>query len=245
MLAFIDESGLPNPKDKSTNPVVVAVCYDERHSCTINGRIYAIQRGILHSEQVEVKGTKYLSENAYLTDGEKWLFAQRFFSELATLPITVFATIMQNPFELPMSEENQLGDRFRFLLQRIDLLANECDASANILFDGRGRRFHKISRYFYNYLYRTAEGQACIHISDTPEFVDSKTSTGIQIADMCAYMIRVYQENWLFLEQPSHGNEYLHAIGRWYRIIERLTRNLSTSSGANLPGLYRLPAGAR
>ena len=245
MLAFIDESGLPNPNDKSDRPVVAAVCYDERDSRTISRRLFAIKRRILQAEQAELKGLNLLKEKAYRRSRTKRIFAEEFFSVLETLPITVFAMIMQGPFQQPLHTETLLGNRFRFLLQRIEMLAAQNDVYANILFDGRGTRFRKTGAAFSSYLFRSAEGQASVHIADAPAFVDSATSSGIQIADMCAYVIRVYQENRLFETPPPPGDEYLHAIRRWYRIIQRLTRDWPLSNGQVRYGFHRLPAGVR
>ncbi len=245
MLAFIDESGLPNPNDMSTRPVVVAICYDEQHSRSITRQIYAMKRNILGSETAELKGSNLLKEKAYRKSRVKRVFAEEFFSALVTLPVTVFAAIMQSPFQQPIHVESSLGNRFRYLLQRIELLASERDDFAVMLFDGRGPRFGKTSNIFANFLYRSNEGQASVHIADAPAFVDSATSAGIQIADMCAYVIRVYQEQKLFEIRPPSGDEYLHAIRRWYRAIQGLTRDFPTSSGQIRYGLQRLPAGLR
>lgn len=62
MLAFIDESGIPHPNDKSERPVVVAACFDEQDSRTISQRIYALKRDILQAENAELKGQKLLKE---------------------------------------------------------------------------------------------------------------------------------------------------------------------------------------
>ena len=245
MLAFIDESGLPNPNDKSTRPVVAAVCFGEQDSRLISRRLFAIKRHILQAERAELKGMNLLKEKAYRKSRTKRIFAEEFFSVLDTLPITVFATIMQGPFQNPLHTDTHLGSRFRFLLQRIEMLAAQSDAYANILFDGRGTRFGRTSAAFSDYLFRSNEGQASVHIADTPAFVDSATSAGIQIADMCAYVIRVYQERLLFEASLPSGDEYLHAIRRWYRVIQRLTRDWPTDSGQTRYGLQRLPVGVR
>lgn len=245
MLAFIDDSGLPNPNGQNTRPVVVAVCYDERDSRHISRRLFRLKRQILHAEQVELKGLKLLKEKAYQKSRTKRIFSEEFFSVVGALPITVFATIMEGPFQQPLKAETYLGDRFRFLLQRIELLGGERDTFANIFFDGRGTRFRKTSDIFSGYLFRSDEGKASVHIADAPAFVDSTSSAGIQIADMCAYVIRVYEENRLFETPPPSRNEYLHAIRRWYRVIQKLSRDFPMPNGNTRFGLHRLPTGVR
>ena len=242
MLAFVDESGLPNPNDGATRPVVAAVCLNEQNARLISRRIFAMKRDILKSERAELKDGKLLKEKAYRDSRVKRIFAEEFFSILRDLPITVFATIMRAPFQQSLSAEERLGNRFRFILQRIELQAAASDSFAIVLFDGRGTRFQKTSAMFSDYLFRSNEGQASVHIADAPAFVDSTTSAGIQIADMCAYVIRAYQENQLFETQRTAGNEYLHAISRWYRVIQQLTSNFEVSGNPDQQhGFYFFP----
>ena len=143
----------------------------------------------------------------------------------------------------PPTGASRLENRFRFLLQRIDLLAAENNTLANIVFDGLGNRFHELGWSFSNYLFRSNEGQASVHIADTPLFVDSKSAVGIQIADMCAYTIRVYQENRLFMVPPA--DDYQRDVSRWYRAIQGLSRDLPTGNGQVRYGLYFLSPGVR
>ena len=245
MMAFIDESGLPNPNDATSRPVVAAVCFEERHARLISRRIHALKKYALGGENTEIKGGNLLNKNNYVSSHVKRMRAEKFFATLTNLPVTVFATILRGPFLPFQGNASRLENRFRFLLQRVEILAAERDLLANIVFDGLGNRFHELGRSFSNYLFRSSEGQASVHIADSPLFVDSKSASGIQIADMCAYAIRVYQENRLFEIMPPPGDVYLHAARRWYRIIQRLARDLPTSDGQVRHGLHFLPPGIR
>ncbi|MCE2502289.1 MAG: DUF3800 domain-containing protein [Dehalococcoidia bacterium] len=73
--------------------------------------------------------------------------------------------------------------------------------------------------------------------------MDSASSIGIQIADMCAYVMRVYQENRLFSETPPPGDSYLYAIRRWYGAIQNRTREFRGPNGEPQPGLYLMAQG--
>ena len=247
MLAFIDESGVPHPNDVSTRPVVAAVCFDEGDSRVISRRLYAMKRDLLGSARadVELKGKKLLKEKTYLNSSASRMFAEDFFAALSDWGVTAFATIMQAPFSPQPEPSGLLESRFRYLLQRIDLFAADRNAYASILFDGRGSQFRDLSRRFSGYLFRSYRGQACAHITDTPAFVDSVTSAGIQMADMCAYAIRVYQEHRLFANPPSSDDEYQRAVRSWYRYIERLTLDLPDGDGEIRYGLYRMRVGVR
>ena len=159
-------------------------------------------------------------------------------------PITLFAAIMQAPFDSQPEPESLLPNRFRYLVQRIELLAEEQDEMATLMFDGYPGLYGGVSWKFNGFLYRSEEGRACTHITDAPCFVDSQSSAGIQIADMVASVLRQYQEAELFRHAPPQADHYLYYIRRWYRIIEQKTRDdLRSRDGFARPGFYRLPPG--
>ena len=89
---------------------------------------------------------------------------------------------------------------------------------------------------------QTASG---VHVADIPAFVDSVTSAGIPIADVCAYILRVYQENRLSATPPSQDDEYRRAARSWYRYTESQARHLVAKASVTRFGLYHLPAGVR
>lgn len=244
-MVFIDESGLPNPNDPTSRPVVAAVCFEESDARIVSRRIHALKKYALGGENVEIKGKKLLNKNDYLNSQIKRMRAERFFATLRNLPVTVFATVLRGPFLPPSSSAIYLENRFRFLLQRADLLARENGSLSNIVFDGLGNRFRELGQSFSNYIFRSNEGKACTHIADTPLFVDSKSAIGIQIADMCAYAIRIYQENLPLVASPAQGDAYLRAVRRWYRIIRLLTRDFPMGNGQVRYGIHFLPRGMR
>ena len=247
MLTFIDESGVPHPGDVSTRPVVVAVCVDEENSRHIGRSLYSMKRNLLDAQQTEaeLKGKKLLKQKTQSSSKASRLFAEDFFAALPKWDVTIFASIMRAPFSHQRLTGERLETRFRYLLQRVDLLAAQQGVYATILFDGHGEPFKELSRRFNGYLFRSQEGQSCAHIADTPAFVDSATSFGIQIADMCAYAIRTYQERQLFAKPPSQDDDYQRAVRSWYRYIEQCTRDLLTDDGVLRYGLYHMPVGVR
>ena len=246
MLAFIDESGHPHPNDKNRRPVVVAACFSERDSRRISGRIHAMKRDLLNSERIELKGVKLLNRRTHRVKPDYLGFLEEFFSNLLNLPITLFAIIMEAPFGAGEQQDDFLPDRFRFLIQRIELLAETNDEMATIMFDGHPNLYGGLGWKFNSFLYRHEEGRACTHITDVPAFVDSETSAGIQIADMVASVIRQYESADLFRNAPPAGDHYLLAIRRWYHILEQLTRNdLVSHEGYERPSFFRMSVGAR
>ncbi len=244
MLAFIDESGLPTATGElSQRPVVVAVCFDEAHSREITGQIYDLQRRLLRREVHELKGQQLLSRSEFRRRPDSREFAASFFDWLSRSRIIVFAIIMAGPFEQRSPRNGRLETRFRFLLERIDLLAAEREAYANVIFDGDSWQLGGLSKRFSEYLFQSEEGRAIAHITDTPVFADSLSSLGIQMADMCAHVIRVYEENRLFSPESSPLDEYLSAIRRWHYNIECRTRTMVSRDDHQRRGIYRLPRG--
>ena len=246
MLAFIDESGHPHPNDPNKRPVVVAACFSEKDSRRISGRIHALKRDLLNSERIELKGVNLLNRRTHRVKPDYLGFLEEFFSNLLNLPITVFAVVMEAPFATAENQDGFLPDRFRYLIQRIELLAEANNEMATIMFDGHPNLYGGLGWKFNSFLYRHEEGRACTNITDAPAFVDSETTAGIQVADMVASVIRQYETAELFRNPPPAGDLYLLAIRRWYRIIEQMTRNdLVSQEGYDRPGFFRMAVGER
>jgi len=240
MLAFIDESGHPHPNDSATRPVALAVCISERDSRFIGGRLHALKRDLLGKEQMEIKAQKLLNRNTFRRIPEKREFVEAFFDLVRNLPLTIFAIIMERPHSVIPESSIYLPNQFRYLLQRIDLLSQERNEMATILFDGDGHQYGGLSTKFNSFLHRSAEGRSLQTITDAPFFVDSKITAGIQIADMGSGVVRLYQENELFRTRLMK-DAFLSAIGRYYQIIEEKTRDQSSEDGFPRKGLYLMP----
>ena len=188
---------------------------------------------------MEVKGSRLLNRRTFRRRPEIVAFVEEFFSSLLNLPVTVFAMIMERPDDPPDSKDMMLPPQFRFLMQRIQLFAEANDEMATILFDGDAGQFGGLSYKFSAFLYRSEEGRASTNITDTPFFGDSKTSAGIQIADMVASVLRQYEEEELF-RRPPMNDAFLLALRRYYRIVEQKTIDQTSHDGYQRPGLYRL-----
>ncbi len=240
MLAFIDESGHPHPNDPSARPVVVAVCVSETNLRYVTSRIYGLKRQLLTAPDVELKATRLLTRGTFRRIDLKREFVESFFDLLRDLPIATFAIIMERPLE-ELPETNLLPSQFRFLLERISLLAETRQEMATILFDGEGTsQSGGLSAKFRNYLYRSVEGRSRVSITDGPFFVDSRITVGIQIADMAAGVIRQYEENELFHTSPA-TDPYLHALRRYYRALQGMTVDQFSPEGYVRHGFYRMP----
>jgi hypothetical protein len=108
------------------------------------------------------------------------------------------------------------------------------------LFDGQGYQCGGLILKFNSFLYRSQEGRAMTNITDAPFFVDSRITAGIQIADMAAGCIRIYEENNLFRGVPQQ-DAFLSAIRRYYNILEEKTIDQQDSDGYPRRGFFRMP----
>ena len=239
MLAFIDESGHPHPNDSNQWSVIVACCFGETESRRIARTLHALKRDVLQRERMEMKGGKLLNRSVFRNRRERVAFVEEFFSALLNLPVVIFAIGVERPSSPPQGDETFLPIYFRYLVERIQLLAEERDEMATLLFDGNGENFGGLSTKFNSFIYRSAQGQLYTRIADAPFFVDSKITAGIQIADMVASVIRQHQQEELYRRTPV-GDDYLLAIRRYFRIVEQKTMDLSTPEGDDRPGIYWL-----
>ena len=177
MLVYIDESGHPHPNDTSTRPVVVAVCISDRDSREISARIHGLKKDYLGREEIELKAKNLINRHTFRRKPEYVQFLDEFFSSLLGLPLVVFAMVMEGPFNINPSTMHLLPNRYRYLVQRVELLAEDQDEMATLLFDGSASLFGGVGLQFNSFLYRSEEGRAASHVTDAPSFVDSKSST--------------------------------------------------------------------
>ena len=240
MLVFIDESGTPHPNDGSSRPVILAVCVSESEVRYVTRRIYSLKRQILGSDETEIKANRLLTRGTFRRIPDKREFVEAFFDLLRDVPLSMFAMIMERPLDVPPLTPI-LPSQFRFMLERINLFAESKNEMATILFDGDGKsQYGGLAVKFSNYLHRSVEGRSYSRITDSPFFVDSKITAGIQIADMAAGVVRIYEENGLF-RGVAAGDFFLSAVRRYYSVVEGKTVDHVSPSGYPRHGFYRMP----
>lgn len=235
LFAFIDESGHPHPKDSTNRPVLVSVCIKDCNLRAVSTELYRLKRRILEKNQggFEAKAHELINRGTFRRRPEKREFVESFFEMCRNLPLVIFAIIMEKPQSPPPTDIDFLPMQFRHLIYRINRLLDfekEMGLGA-IFFDGDGTQYNGLSVRFSNWLYRSRGGQSLVKLVDSPFFVDSRFTSGIQIADMVASVIRQYEENMLFSQGAPIGDSYLSAIERYYRIVCEKTRNLEAPTG--------------
>jgi hypothetical protein len=245
MLIFFDESGQPHPNDSTTRPVVVCVCINRQDGRSISGQIYSLKRN-MGTPNIELKGVNLITRRVFERRSNEWELVESFFDLCRTLPFVLFAIVMEHPNQMPCcfepGMESYLPNQYRYLLQRIHQYATDQNRFVTLLFDGDGPTLMggTLPRRFESFLYRSIEGQSFTSISDAPFFVDSQITQGIQITDMIASVIRIYQENNLNQGFPV-GDRFLSAITRYYGIVRPKSVDLVTPEGFQRPGIYFMP----
>ena len=243
MLIFLDESGVPHPNDPAISPVIVSVCINREDARTVSAQVYSLKRR-LGTPDKELKGAELITRRVFDKRPNQRELVEAFFDLCRNLPFTLFAIVMEHPAQVPHGREveNYLPNEYRYLLQRINRHAEESGRMASLLFDGEGPTMYKgmLPKKFDSFLYRSLEGQSFTSVCDSPYFVNSRLTQGIQIADMMAYVCRIYHENNLREGLPQ-GDSYLSAINRYYNIIKSKAVDITTQEGYSRPGIYFMP----
>jgi hypothetical protein len=243
MLTFIDESGHPHPNDQASRPVLASVSLAQRESRNISGKIYRVKRTLLGSERanLELKAHNLLKRSTFRRKPELRELVETVFDLLRDLPVTVFAVIMERPREPLPRSDSRLPRQYRHILQRVNaMLLDEPSSLSVVLIDGDGSQYGGLSGKIEQYLHRHGEGRELTNVVDSPYFVDSRFTVGIQLADLVAGVVRQYEEANLSSSPPA--DSFLSAIERYYRIIKDKSRDLPDTYGRydTLIGLHRM-----
>ena len=234
LFAFMDESGHPHPNDQSTRPVLVTACLDAEYLRTVNTEVFKLKRRILQRDSFdfEMKAKKLITPSTFRNRPEKREFVESFFELLRNLDLVIFAEIMERPSQPPSMPQDFLPMQFRHQLYRVNrhLELHKPNDLAAIMFDGDGSQFGGLAIRFSNWLYRSDGGRSLSRLAESPFFVDSKVTPGIQIADMVASVIRQFEERELYHGIPT-GDSFSSAIARYYKIVREKTIDLEAPRG--------------
>lgn len=234
MLIFVDESGNPNPADQSPYSVLAAIALKEGHSRDFSREIFNLKKmfikGINDPIEWEIHARELLS-GRYIQPTTRE-FIEEIFSLCRICEIKTFASIMKRPTqEILIHEENpHIHDLYKYLMRRVDACMNELfpEQKAIFLFDSKDKKSNeRLARRFTSFLYKSKKGQEYLHILDTPFFVDSRMTPGIQIADLFAYIInRRFQKK----------NNY-EIFNSYYKQIKKLQFECELEEGIILRGI--------
>lgn len=195
MLIFIDESGHPRPTDPSPFSILSAIALKTECSRDFSRELFNLKKefkGIENPHEWEIKGRKLIG-GRYVSPRTRE-FIEEIFALCRLYDVKVFASIMERPKDeiLDVDVNPHIHDLYTYLMERVNryIFEKYPERRAVFLFDSRDRMTNeKLAIIFTDFLYKTKTGWECKHILDTPFFVNSKVTPGIQIADLFAYTI--------------------------------------------------------
>lgn len=195
MLIFVDESEWPAPRGPGGYTVWAAVALDPKAGKQFFREVFNLERKfwkIAEPHEFEIKGRLLLSRRG-MTSSKKTEFVEELLSICKRYGIQTFAVGMR-PAQpsMPGIPTPNVFRVYHFLLERIEQMMLESLPSemAIIAFDSQDEKTDRRRALDYgNFLYGHEEGKAMQHIVDTPYFVSSRVTVGIQIADLVAYAL--------------------------------------------------------
>ncbi|MNO69543.1 hypothetical protein D3C76_603990 [compost metagenome] len=242
MLAYIDESGFPHPNDETQNPVLAAVCIPKDEVRNIMQRMYNIKMDLYGRHDVELKAVNVLKPKSITKNINNKVFADRVVNEILCniMNLKVFGIVMEKPEEPLQVEGGTFPNHYRFLLQRINgysyMRGKKCIVSFDSQDEGNDML---ISHKMKNYLFRSGEGNNCTSIVESAFFVSSKVEEGIQLADLCAGVIRKYHELCVGATTMDPFSTWVNEL--YSKIQSRTCLVPSPHGDQQLHGIYKIP----
>lgn len=245
MLAFIDVSGDPfSAPDKAPWICIHCVCIRERSLDDINRIVFGLKRDILGDEQIEIKSTDLINRS---TLSHPNLNKFRFLDELVARCIdhcdcSHACIVFENTGENKRSDEQHLPVHYRDILWRIESICRKTrEQNAIVIIDNNKRKMDRALAFaFNNYLYRSQGAGELKSILAVPIFADSETTTGLQLADISAGVVRQYYANALHLQKENPEEDlYTKNLRRYFDIIKKRTFNYYfQASGKKIYGFW-------
>jgi hypothetical protein len=192
---------------------------------------------------MELKGREFLTRQVFDKRPNKRELVEQVFTLVQNFDVGVFSIIIDRPDFVPPKAEGRLEIQYQFLVERINAYAQEKypDEMAILVLDSQDPEGDRKRAVAYNtFLYGYSFGQSMIKVLETPLFVDSVITPGIQLADLAASVIRQYHESLFNKPQNKKSDFYLRAIDRFYNILESKTKDFAKPDGSSLWGFYRM-----
>jgi hypothetical protein len=197
---------------------------------------------------LEIKGSYLAAQKVYEEIPKVHEFLDRVLKLLENVH-AILAIVMPRPTKTPTSEHGHLGIQYRNVLEAIQThmevtRAKEQDFAV-VIFDESDRHTDTgLVRSCCNFIFQSYEphlikNKRVLRLIETPLFVDSSLSSGLQLADFFAYIGRQYftnglgkprrnadpylnwiKSNWEYIKNkaPNHPDKELPAPGMRYGI---------------------------
>lgn len=232
MLVFVDESWREDSQGTSKT-TYAAVLVGEGDSRDLARRFFNLKKQywkISNPWQMEIKGRKLLRRRKR---GNRKVekFMENFFELCMDTDIVWFAVTRDGEIRL-VSDSNYLPELYRSILWRINTYMKKTVPAEKALmfFDARDEKANrKVAQSFTNFMYRHRWGHAYRNVIETPFFVDSIVTPGVQIADIVAYCVN---------ERQFDDRQDIIPL---YEKFENFTETLMDGKN-KLPGFFHLPS---
>jgi len=263
MLVFIDESGLPLPSDPCLRPTLCAVCIPKECHRTVTGALFNIKKKVYGvpadaSKLIEIKSNRLLVRSVFRDAHAGHSFATKKVDLLNAIIyacenifsfIRVYAVVMHRPTATPRYPDKYLERENVALLQRVHGLMAQRYTNSNrmaaIIFDEKDINGDMKRAYaFSQFMFTSPQGQSFSKtILDTPLFVASQQSPGIQLADLLAGAIRLYHE--ANIGQKTSLGPFETAVSKLYTYAKGKTDDfVDPITGNTHFGFYDMPLSA-
>jgi len=249
MLVYIDESGQGHYKGANPRVAVVAVCVPEGLHRYLTGRLHRWKHDLTDDpdpELYEPKGKHLLKPKVIAESPALWELVERIFDLILESDIAIFAVIMNRPKKDRKLQKRVLPHECRRLVERVHLYMEsrkeKPEDLAVLVFDGEGLSGLPggLSPAVSRFLFRHSEGRSYSRIVETPLFVDSRITPGIQFADLTASVIRQCHERGLVRSSPSTDDPFSLALVRFYEIVQSKTKDFKINQDIHY-GFYEMP----
>jgi hypothetical protein len=246
MLFYIDESGHPHPHDAATRPVIVAVGIPIERSRELARSMHSLKRGLSLATdpwlEEKYKAHAIFNHRTRRRQPVKWQYLEGVINIAVSFPVVTFSIVMERPIAALMSGPGLLPYHWHCLLHRINsyLAAAGSGRSGLLIMDSQdGKSDALLSVQISNFLFRSEVGRRLTHIVETPLFVNSAITPGIQIADLFAAGFRQHHE---WVDGDGVDDAYGQAIQGMYRAMRQTIYDHHDAFGRIWYGEYLLPA---
>jgi len=191
----------------------------------INNTVFRLKRDILANEELEIKSTDLVNKSTLSHPNlSKFIFLQQVVEQCVDYCDCHHAAVVFKNNGLNIEkEDNMLPNHYRDILWRIEAISRKQHVDDTlVIMDNNRRKIDKSLAFaFNNYMYRSAGAASFIKVLPVPIFADSEITTGLQISDISAGIIRNYYANHLHETVPSNDESpYVQKLREYFRYIE-------------------------
>lgn len=248
MLAFVDQSGTAHPNDTNPGAILLAVCLRESTFFEVARAFHAIKQRygwFDHGVPREIHAVECGSQRAYRNRNRNvaWRVFRKSLLAGSTRDVATLAIVCPRPANHPTTPRTELPPQYFFLLQRVEALASMWrEGHATVVFDEENRKADRKRAFAYSsLLHQYWSGRYFSRLTGTALFGDSAANVGLELADMCAYV--VFQEKF-GLARPNTrlSPTYASAIGELAKTIQAKAPYLFDFHNQNeYHGMYNMP----